>query len=458
MAQGTGSGRVLLVDDDAAIRDSLSAALDDDRWELATAADGGEAVAAARQFAPEVVLLDLGLPDVEGLELIPRLRELDELTRIVVLTASSEIATVVRAMQRGADNFLVKPVSIGTLDDVLVRCLEQYRTGQHHRALRVRSERGRSFVGSSSAMRRVGTMIAQVADTDATVLLEGESGTGKGLAAEEIHRLSGRANGPFVDMNCAALSPGLVESELFGHERGAFTDASRTKPGLLEIASGGTVFLDEIGELAPEIQSKLLKVLEDRRFRRVGGVRDVTSNVRVIAATNRNLKDLVAARRFRQDLYYRLNVFAISIPPLRERPGDILELAHHFLGRLNETLGTAVDGLDPQVEHILTTYRWPGNVREVRNVLERAVILARSGIIEPHHLPSDVRATARARAGSETDLCSLTELEAEHIQRVLTATNGNVKRSAEVLGISRTTLYAKIQGYGLEVGGPRGAD
>ncbi len=448
MAGGRIPGRVLLVDDDPGLREAVPAALDPTRWVVATAADGASALTVAEGFDPEVVLLDLGLPDVEGLELIPHLRRLNELVGIVVLTGRSDIEVVVEAMRLGADNFLVKPVGTGTLDAVLSRTLAERRRMRHHRALAARVEErlGARMIGSSRAMEQVRRLIAQVADTDATVLLLGESGTGKGLAAEEIHRLSRRAQGPFLDLNCAGLAPQLLESELFGHEAGAFTDARRAKPGLLEVAHGGTVFLDEIGEMPPEVQSKLLKALEDRRFRRVGGVRDIHVDVRLVVATNRDLKARVAEGKFRRDLYYRLNVFSIELPPLRERRGDILELAHHFLGQLNRAMGTSVEGFTPTAEEALLAYAWPGNIRELRNVVERAVILAREGVIQPHHLPPELEPLP---AGDGSALRPLHEVEREHIERVVAATGGNLRRAARVLGISRTTLYAKLSKYGI---------
>jgi two-component system NtrC family response regulator/two-component system response regulator HydG len=451
MATPTVPGRVLIVDDDPDIRESLSSALDPTRYILKSAADGATAISLAEGFSPEVILLDLGLPDVQGLDLIPRFRELDEMTGIIVLTATSEIAVVVRAMRLGADNFLVKPATLETLNEVLGRTLLAKRRDRQLRALVVRTARPEesTIVGSSRPMRRVVELIAQVADTDATVLLEGESGSGKGLAAEAIHRRSGRADGPFLDMNCAGLSPTLLESELFGHEKGAFTDASRSKPGLLEIASGGTVFLDEIGEMPLEVQSKLLKVLESRRFRRVGGIRDITSNVRLIAASNHDIKSLVKEGRFREDLYYRLNVFAITIPPLRYRADDILELAHHFLGELNRSLGTRVEGFDATTTEILRRYGWPGNARELRNVVERAVILVREGMIESHHLPADLLGPAMAQAVGK--IKALAEIERDHLGRALDATGGNIKRAAELLKISRTTLYNKIKAHKIRV-------
>jgi len=358
----------------------------------------------------------------------------------------------VKAMHLGAVNFLVKPVGLDTIDEVLSQTLDRTRQRRRLRAMAAREARNddSTLVGSSRSMQRVLELISQVADTEATVLLEGESGTGKGLAAAEIHRLSTRAQGPFLDMNCAALSPALLESELFGHERGAFTDASHTKPGLLEIASGGTVFLDEIGEMPVEVQSKLLKVLENQRFRRVGGIKDLTTNVRLITATNRDLKEMVKGGQFRKDLYYRLNVFAIHIPPLRQRRDDILELAHYFLGQLNRSLGTEILGFEPLVDEILEAYRWPGNARELRNVVERALILARKGNIGAHHLPADIRQQLVTRTAS-VELKPLAEVECEYIQRVLEATGGNIKQAAEVLAVSRTTLYNKIRTYSIDV-------
>jgi DNA-binding NtrC family response regulator len=452
MPQSKVPGRVLVVDDDPAIREGLTAALDANHYAVETASDGAEALEAVASQGAEVILLDLGLPDVEGLDLIPRFREMDETTSIVVLTATSKISVVVRAMRLGADNFLVKPVSLETLDDILGRTLRDVRRERQHRALLTRTalaEGAVSSVGDSRARKRVKQLLTQVADTDATVLLTGESGTGKGLVAEEVHRQSHRSAGPFVDLNCAAMSPTLLESELFGHEQGAFTDARRAKQGLFEIASGGTVFLDEIGEMPLEIQSKVLKFLEDRKFRRVGGVRDLTTDVRIIAATNRDLKDMVRAGAFRQDLYYRMNVFAIPIPPLRERAEDIMPLAHHFLGQLNRSMGTTVAGFDGAATEAMAGYIWPGNARELRNVVERAVILAREGPVRTHHLPSDLHQPALRNNAAR--IKPLSEVECAHIIDALEATAGNIKRSAEILGISRTTLYNKIKAHQIAV-------
>ncbi len=445
-------GRVLVVEDEPSLRTVFSAALELEGFVVHAAHDGASAMQAAETFLPEMVLLDLRLPDAHGFDLIPRLRGLDELVGIVVLTAIHEVSVVVRAMQLGADDFLVKPTDIDALVDTVSRHLKRRRVERRYRADRARSPRSQGLVGASPQMERVNQLIAQVADTDATVLLEGESGTGKGLAAEQIHRLSGRAGGPFLDLNCAGLSISLLESELFGHEQGAFTDASRAKPGLLEIASGGTVFLDEIGDMPFEVQSRLLKVLEGRRFRRVGGLRDLTANVRLVTASNRDLKAMVRAGDFRQDLFYRLHVFLINIPPLRERPDDILPLAHHFLNEFNHSMGTAIEGLETTASELLLSYPWPGNARELRNVVERAVILAREGRIGVHHLPSDLSPRLhRGSSGNSGALKALSEMENDHIERVLEATGGNIKRAAEILGVSRTTLYKKIRTYDITV-------
>jgi two-component system response regulator AtoC len=356
-------------------------------------------------------------------------------------------------MHLGADNFLVKPVVLDVLSEAVSHTLEARRTQRRHRALVTKAVADGSTVlmGSSQGMKDVRKLMAQVAETDTTVLLLGESGTGKGVIAEEIHRLSQRSREPFMDVNCAGLSSALLESELFGHEAGAFTDARRAKPGLMEVASGGTLFLDEIGEMPLDVQSKLLKVLEQQRFRRLGGIRDIHVDLRLLAATNRDLRLRTQKGDFREDLFYRLNVFAIEILPLRERGEELLELAHHFLGMYNRTMGTDITGFDTAAQVSLRAYDWPGNVRELRNVVERAVILARTGLVAAQHLPSEVRA-ARSRPVTP-NLRSLGEVEEECIRTTLQATGGNVKRTAEILKVSRSTLYSKISAYRIETQG-----
>jgi two-component system, NtrC family, response regulator AtoC len=451
MASNDSSGAILLVEDDAEVRTAVRDLLSLEGHVVAEAATAVAAQDMLRRHDVDLVLLDLGLPDMDGLDLLSLLRQVDDRVVVVVLTGRGDIETVVEAMKRGAENFLVKPVQGDSLRAAVNRAVSQCRLRRQQ--LTMVAERQRRGipepVGSSKGMRRVRELADKVAATDASVVLLGESGTGKGMLAQLIHHLSRRIQGPFMDVNCAALPPQLLESELFGHERGAFTDARDRKLGLLEAAHGGSLFLDEVAELDLLVQSKLLKALEDRRFRRLGGVREIAVDVRIIVATHRDLGREVAAGRFRQDLYYRLNVFAIEIPPLRERQDDILEIALHFVADLNPVLGRRVRTIRDEAVRMLQHYSWPGNVRELRNVIERAMILATGDEITSSHLSADLQrggepATAPA-------LQSLASIEAEHIRRVLAATAGNLKRAAEVLGIARSTLYSKLQEHGITV-------
>ncbi|MGC8916714.1 MAG: sigma-54-dependent transcriptional regulator [Thermoanaerobaculum sp.] len=439
---------VLVVEDDAELRASLRALLESEGIPTLEAASAAEALSALADREAGLILLDLGLPDMDGLELLGHLAQHDD-APIVVLTGRSETATVVEAMKLGAANFLVKPTEAAQVVSVVQKELARHLRQRHMEIQLAREKaRGARFpIGESRAMQQVRQLVLRVAETDASVLLTGESGTGKGMVARLIHSLSRRRDAPFLDVNCAALAPQLLESELFGHERGAFTDARERKLGLLEAAHGGTVFLDEIADMDLHVQSKLLKAIEDRRFRRLGGVREIQVDVRLIAATHRDLQEEARNGRFRQDLYYRLNVFQIVLPPLRERREDILPIATAFMAELNPVLGKAVDGIHPDAARILEAYHWPGNIRELRNVIERAMILARGNEIRPEHLPAEIR----LRKGAELAFVSLPELEAAHIRRVVHALGGNLKRAAEVLGISRSTLYQKIQRYGIPV-------
>ncbi|MFH1176091.1 MAG: sigma-54 dependent transcriptional regulator, partial [Acidobacteriota bacterium] len=348
-------GTILLVEDDAEVRGAVRELLTLERHSVTEAATAGEALELLRRSDMELVLLDLGLPDMDGLELLSRVRIHDENQVVVVLTGRGDIETVVEAMKRGAENFLVKPVQVEPLLAAVNRAIGQYRLRRHQlTTIAERQRRGvPEPVGSSKIMRRVRDMANRVAATDSSVVLLGESGTGKGLIAQLIHHLSRRAAGPVMDINCAALPAQLLESELFGHERGAFTDARDRKLGLFEAAHGGTLFLDEVADLDPAVQSKLLKALEDRRFRRLGGVRDITVDVRIIVATHRDLRADVASGRFRQDLFYRLNVIPLRVPPLREREEDIPLLAEHFLQKFTAETGRPVRGITPEAMALL---------------------------------------------------------------------------------------------------------
>ena len=444
-------GRVLVVDDDASLRETLRQALAAEGHRVETAGDAASALALIERVSVDAIVLDLGLPDMDGLDVLARLAALDDHPAVVVLTGRDDIETIVEAMRRGAENFLIKPVDLPTLTLAVANALEKYRLSRHAAFYRktiasgagAGEPGGPAFVGSSAAMLAVRELVAKVAPTDSSVVLLGESGSGKGAVAHFIHRSSRRSGGPFVDLNCAALPATLVESEVFGYEKGAFTDAKTWKPGLLEVAGGGTVFLDEIAELDASAQSKLLKVIEERTFRRLGGVRDVEVDVRFVVATSSDLRKAVEARRFREDLYYRLNVFQIGLPPLRERGEDVIELAFHFIGELNPRIGRRVTRIAEPAAALLLGYGWKGNVRELRNVVERAMILTSGDVLEVSSLPADLRFGA-GRDERETT-ATLDEVEAAHIERVVALCGGNLKLAAARLGIARSTLYAKIE-------------
>jgi len=451
----TGASRILVVEDDPSTSEMLCDWLVGEGHTV----DSVDTVAAARQYlehrAPELVLLDLGLPDESGLDFLPELKDSGELVSVIVLTGTTDTQTVVEAMLRGADHFLSKPVALEVLRKTLSRVMERHFAMRHFSVYReVTSSRAgdhaqilAELIGSSEAVNRVRALVASVADTDAAVVLYGETGTGKDIVARGIHRLSKRAAGPFTDVNCASLPEQLVESELFGYEKGAFTGAGNRKPGLLESANGGTVFLDEIAELDLQSQSKLLKAVENRSFRRVGGVREISTDVRFIVATHRDLEEEVAGGRFRADLHYRLGVFRIEIPPLRERGDDILELANHFIRLFNTALQHSITGLSPRAQELLLKYPWPGNARELRNFIESAMIRAGGETtITPALLPSALRTSGTSDSSPHE---TLAEIEEEHIRRVLKATGANIQQSAKILGISRTTLYSKLDMYGL---------
>lgn len=452
-----GRGVVLVVEDDESTRKAIAAAVQAMGCEVLEAGDGSAALKILETKDVEVILTDLGLPDINGLELLPRLLEVNEIVSVVVVTGDDSTATVVQAMQLGAESFLVKPVSVPLLGSTIEQAIRRHRLRRHVETYRTRvacraEEIGADeLVGSSAAMRRVRELIATVAKSDSSVVLTGESGTGKGIVARLIHRYSRRAHGPFVDLSCAALPSNLVESEIFGHERGAFTDGKHAKPGLLEVAHGGTLFLDEIGELELAAQAKLLKAIEEGTFRRVGGVRELRVDVRFVVATHRGLSALVREGRFRSDFCFRINVFGIELPPLRDRgEADILELAHHFVRVLNPQLRRQIRKISEPACRALTRYHWPGNVRELRNSIERAMILATGDELALTHFPAELRHPAANVPRDQTLRLDL--VEAETIKEAIAASGGNLKRAAQHLGIARSTLYAKMARLGL---GPR---
>jgi DNA-binding NtrC family response regulator len=464
--------RILVADDEPAVRAGLVAMCMAAGHRCLEAGTGAQALARAREEAPDVVLLDLRMPDGGGLEILPALQALPHGPSIVVLTGYVDVRTAVRAMQEGAANVLEKPVDPPTLRKALDRVLEGRLIRAERDRLRdeVAQLRSGPIIGQSSAIRVVLEHIARVAATPhSTVLVAGDSGVGKELVARAIHEQSARANGPFVALNCAALSEGLLEAELFGYEPGAFTGGdARGRDGLIAAAKGGTLLLDEIGELDVGLQAKLLRVLQERTYRRVGGTRDLTMDARVVAATNRDLYTAVATGRFREDLYYRLNVLSIDVPPLRERPEDVPLLARYFLERIALELRRTFTGISDGALDLLTRYPWPGNVRELRNTIERAAILAQDGQIQREHIALDERARLRPApqrelqrephceqeldhvhvlaAAQPSDL-RIDRMEATLIRRALEVHEGNKQKAADALGIHRSTLYKKLEVY-----------
>ena len=463
---------LLIVDDEKNTRDGLARALRGE-YDVRVADGGRQALDVIASAPADLVLSDIRMPDMDGLTLMRRILAREPQPAVILLTAYGSIETAVEAVKEGAYDYLAKPVSLDRLEILLRRALEQRRMADENRNLRRRldTQYGLEHItGQSPAMREIFDMIRQVAPARTTVLIEGESGTGKELVAQALHQLSPRAKGPFVAVHCAALAPTLLESELFGHERGAFTGATDRKAGRFEMADGGTLFLDEIGEIDPAVQVKILRVLEERRFERVGGHEPIEVDVRLVAATNKHLAELVQQKKFRDDLFFRLNVVAMTLPPLRERPGDLLLLADRFLVEFAKENGRAqVPVLTPEALEVMSSYAWPGNVRELRNAIERMVVMSRNDRLTVRDLPPAVRAGVAlppagesewepAAAGMEMDASrnagTLEDMERAMILRVLGARGGNRAEAAKELGISRRTLHRKLNEYGLHEASP----
>ncbi|MGQ9371913.1 acetoacetate metabolism transcriptional regulator AtoC [Azospirillum sp. A39] len=459
----------LVVDDDEAIREMLAMVLKKEGFEVVSGADGGEAVAAFAAHRPDVVLMDIRMPRMGGLQALSEIRGIDRSAAVILMTAYAEVETAVQAVKNGAFDYMIKPFDLAEVMLLVRRALHmrgmRADIAALHRALSA-SYRTDRILTNSPRMRELLQTITKVARSNATALVTGESGTGKELVAAAIHYNSPRADGPFVKVNCAAVPEGLLESEFFGHEKGAFTGAVARRRGCFEQADHGTLFLDEIGDISPGLQVKLLRVLQEREFQRVGGSDPIRADVRVVVATNRDIEDLVRRGLFRQDLYFRLNVVSLRTIPLRERPEDIRLLSSHFLQRFAAENGIEVTGFDDQAMDCLLRYGWPGNIRELSNAVERAVVMSTAPLIFPEDLPEPIAcrpadvaepgepaAAAGGGVGTEPEGGSLRTMisryEARVIAEALQRNGGNRMRTAQELGISRRSLLYKLQEYAI---------
>ena len=445
---------VLVADDEDAMRAVLEMRLKDWGYETVLAADGGEAEQLAQKRHPDIILSDVVMPGPSGLDLLRLLKKSDAVRPVILMTAQGTIDMAVEAMKQGALDFITKPLDYDKLKAVLEAAKQDVVLRRQSHRLNTQMEKTAGFgpfVGSSPQMREVYQLLETLAQSDASALLTGESGTGKELAARGIHAHSARVNGPFIAINAAAIPESLIESEVFGHEKGAFTGAVGTRPGCFELAHRGTLFLDEIAEMPVALQPKLLRVLEDGRVRRLGASHEFTFDVRVLAATNRDPKEAVEKGQLREDLLYRLNVFQVVLPPLRERKDDLASLVQHFLKELNAKHQTSVVAVRPDAMEKIQNYRWPGNVRELRNVLERAVILAKGEWIEQSHLPPYLRAEedGRGAAVSPPKAATVAETEKELILQTLQQTGNNKAEAARRLGLDVKTIRNKLKSYGM---------
>ncbi len=449
---------ILIVEDDDTMRETLSDVLRKRGYEIYTEARGHDAISTIKKNMIDLILLDMKLPDVDGLDVLKKIKEIDTDILVIIMTAYSDIKTAVSAMKLGAYHYINKPFELDELNLLIEKGLETQSLINEVRRLR-RQQKGDEnthIYGVSPQIQYVKELIGMISKTNKTsVLIQGESGTGKELVANAIHYNSSRRNKPLMKINCSAIPDSLLESELFGYEKGAFTDAKATKKGLFELADGGTIFLDEIGDMKPFLQSKILRVIENQSFMRVGGEREIKVDVRVIAATNRDLESLVKDGLFRKDLYYRLKVIVVDMPPLRERGEDILLLSNIFIEEQNKELGKKIKGFTDEAKRLMMQYHWPGNVRELKNVIERAVILSDQEYITPKYLPfelkrNDLQGKKRDELYSEfPEDMSLEHVEKSHLLRVLEKLNWNKSKAAKALGISRATLRMKIKRYNI---------
>lgn len=438
---------ILVIDDDKSLRESMRMLLAD-KYRVVFAKSGKEAFELLRKESPDLVFCDIRMPEMNGLDVLSRIKESEPELEVIMITAVNTVGSAVEAMKRGAYDYITKPFDIEAISSLIENVLEKKRLQTENTFLKEQIEKQFQFekiVGRTPAMREVFSLIGQIAKSDSTVLISGESGTGKEMVARAIHNLSSRGQNLFVPVNCAAIPENLLESELFGHERGAFTGAFERKLGKFEVADGGTLFLDEVGSLPLAMQGKLLRALQEREIERVGGTKPIPINVRIISATNTELKDEIAEKKFRKDLFFRLNVIPLAIPPLRDRKADIQLLLEHFLNKFNHEFGKGLKGFSKEALEHLTVYPWPGNVRELQNLVERLVVLAKSDYITLDDLPKDVSEPTE-ELSAPPDFLSLPYKEAQRkfetlfITKALEKTGGKKTKAAKMLGIHRNTL------------------
>lgn len=442
--------QIKIIDDEEAMRESLAGWLEKQGYQVTTAGSGAEALSQLAREACDLILLDIKMPEMDGLQLLPLIKAENPQVLVIMITAYGSIETAVESMKQGANDYLLKPFDPEELILLIEKMIEHKNLLEENLALKERLAEMQQpgledLILKSSAMQQVLEMIKDVAPTEVPILITGETGTGKELVARAIHSLSPRVYNPFVVLNCGAQTETLLESELFGHEQGAFTGAVKTRRGRLEMADKGTLFLDEVGEIPLKMQIDLLRVLEERKFLRVGGSQTVESDFRLISATHRDLPQLIQKERFRQDFFYRINVITIPIPPLRERPEDIELLADYFLTKVARETGKEIEGFTPQARQILTSYTWPGNVRELKNVIERAVVINRRSVIGVQEL-TFLGSAQEVTPGQVT----LQEMEVNHLRRTLESLDWNITRAAKILGLDRGTLSRKVMRYGLK--------
>jgi DNA-binding NtrC family response regulator len=444
---------ILIIEDNEDLSFTILKVLQKEGYRIFTAKSGEEGLLVLRKELVDLILLDLKLPKMNGLEVLSEVREIDSDMAVIMMTASTDVKPAIEAMKKGALDYLMKPFELDELKLVVKKALEMHQLKIEVARLKrdhLKAYPNDTIYGESEKIKNIRNIIQIVAETPRTsVLIQGESGTGKELVSNAIHFASSRATKPYIKINCSAIPDNLLESELFGHEKGAFTDAKVMKKGLFELANTGTIFLDEISSMKLSLQPKILRVLETQTFRRIGGIADIKIDIRVIAASNSNVSELVKNKEFRDDLYYRLKVMEIDLSPLRERKEDVMLLAKLFLQEYNKEFNKHVQKFNSKTEELLQNYTWPGNVRELRNVIERSVILTQSDTIHPEHLPQELRDGGRLPIPEKTFLgtLSLEEMEKIHISEVLNSVKGNKSQAAKVLNISRSTLREKLKAY-----------